>query len=78
MNDKRAVVLFVDGCEEEVRLISVPHRDGYAYVTRDGRVVACGKTGAEAYRQLPQASEQISLHVRANANGGGTPHASYS
>ena len=67
MNKLNSFVLFVDGTEEEVRLLSVPHR-GYAYATRDGRIVARGLTDTDAYAQLTRlAAEQFNGAVPAAA-----------
>lgn len=68
MNKPNSFVLFVDGAEEEVRLLSVPHR-GYAYTTRDGRIVARGSSYDDAYAQLTRlAAEQFSGAARPHDN----------
>lgn len=64
MNEQRAAVLFLDGCVEEVRLLSIPHRHGYVYSTRDGRVVARGTSAEEAYEQLARLTGQRSAQVQ--------------
>lgn len=56
MNQQNSIKLFLNGCEEEVRLLSVPHR-GYAYLTRDGRMVARGTTDTEAYENLTREAQ---------------------
>ncbi len=63
MSKHHAVMLSLDGYEEEVRLISAPHRDGYVYATRDGRVVARGATDAEAYEQLTRLTAPASTQA---------------
>ncbi len=60
MSTHRAVILSLNGHQEEVRLISAPHRDGYVYATRDGRVMARGATDEEAYEQLTRVASPVS------------------
>lgn len=44
-----------NGREEELRPIWIPHKQGYAFAARDGRVFGKGRTLAEAYASLQQA-----------------------
>lgn len=43
------------GREEELRPIWVPHKQGYAFAARDGRVFGRGRTLDDAYASLQQA-----------------------
>lgn len=72
MSTQRTVV-WLNGCEEEVRLLTVPYR-GYAYLTRDGRMVARGRTDAEAYEQLAR----YTPHGTTMAIGAGAQQRPYS
>ncbi len=70
MSTHRAIMLSLNGQEEEVRLISAPHRDGYVYATRDGRVMARGATDVEAFAQLTRLAAPASTQLEERSREG--------